>query len=71
MASLLRCNLRNVSVNTGQPPDLSIQLAADKLLDLAGCFNVRGLDRGKAGQCPPQLVADKIGIAICPSTALL
>lgn len=54
-----------------QPADLSIQLATDELLDLARSFDVRGFDGRQAGKCPSQLIADIVGVAIGPSTALL
>ena len=50
---------------------LCVQLAGDKLLDLAGSPDVCRLDRGQAGEGPAQVVAHKVGVAIGPSAALL
>lgn len=50
---------------------LCVQLAGDKLLDLAGGPDVCRLDLGQAGEGPAQLAAHKVGVAIGSGAALL
>ena len=50
---------------------LNVQLATDKLLDLAGSPDMDRLDRGQAGKGPAQVVAHKVGVAICTCPTLL
>lgn len=52
-------------------PDLCVQFASDKLLDLAGSLDLGRLNRWQAGQGGSQMVAHKVGVAIGTCSALL